>query len=82
MIVAFKMIGGYSSIANPEDTTMITHTNVEVYEHHVQLSRMLDSKLHVIDIPHDGSIGYVGNICNNYTQLDNNTFKTLVRITN
>ena len=74
-MLSFKLTGGIISVANPDDKSRLIHTNVEVHEEIVHLSRFISSKLYCIEIPHDNTISALDGICANYTHIDDDTFK-------
>lgn len=73
-MLSFTLTGGTISITNPTDKSGLIKTNVEVNETTVHLSRFISSKLHCVEIEHNDTIGNLGNICQNYTHLDDETF--------
>ena len=75
-MLTYKITGGTRSSQNPDNSGLI-HTHIEVDDTTIYLSRFLSSKLWVIEIPHDNTIGTLGTITENFRHLDDETFTYL-----
>lgn len=79
-MLSFKLVGGVMSVANPEDTSKVIYTNVEVHKDTVYISRFVASKLYSIEVAHENSVELMDAICSNYAKIDNDTFITICTV--